>query len=251
VEDRTVSRIFRIIVLAVTLSALATGTAQATVPSSAEGVGCASTKACTTSSGGALMLTPGHSCTAGLPVRTRDGRWFLVTAGHCVYEGGRSTWRQSGVALGKGYRWEYGGKGTEGRKATGDIGLVKLTRKSASRVLAITGGKARIQRITSVRDARAGERVCVTAGRTGATRCGTVVATTTSLRYASPGLAARTITGLALVKGICVNPGDSGSPVYAGRAAVGIVTARSASGCYTWYTKLPAQLRHFGLAVAG
>ncbi|HST63834.1 MAG TPA: S1 family peptidase [Mycobacteriales bacterium] len=243
------SRLIRIVVLAVTLSALVTGTAQATVPHRAEGVGCTSPRACTTTTGGALMLTSSVSCTAGLPVRTWDGRWFMVTAGHCVYEGGRSTWRQSGVALGKGYRWEYGGKGTEGAGAKADVGLIKLTRKSSSRVLALSGGKARMQAITAVRDARVGERVCVTAGRTGGTRCGTVVVPTTSLRYASPGLAARTITGLALVKGICIYPGDSGSPVYAGRTAVGIAVARSASGCYTWYTKLPAQLRHFGLRV--
>jgi trypsin len=241
------SRIFRIVVLALTFSALLTGTARAEV--AAEGVGCTSTRACTTNTGGALMLTPKVSCTVGLPVRSRDGRWFVVTAGHCVAAGGSATWRESGVALGQGYRWEYGGKGTEGSRATGDIGLIKLTKKSASRVLAITGGKARTQPITSVRDAKVGERVCVTAGRTGATRCGTVVTATTSLKYASPGLAARTITGLALIKGICVNPGDSGSPVYSGRAAVGIVTAKSASGCYAWYTKLPAQLKHFGLSV--
>jgi streptogrisin D len=173
----------------------------------------------------------------------------VVTAGHCVNEGGTAIWRESGVKLGQGYRWEYGGKGTEGAAAKGDIGLVKLSAKAASRVLAITAGKGRTQAITSVRDAKAGERVCVTAGRTGTTNCGTVVTATTSLSYASPGLAARTITGLALVKGICVNPGDSGSPVYAGSAAVGIVVAKSASGCYAWYTKLPAQLKHFGLSV--
>jgi Trypsin len=242
-----VSRLLRIVVLALTLSALLTGTAQATV--AAQGVGCTSTKACTTNSGGALMTTPKVSCTVGLPVRTRGGQWYVVTAGHCVYEGGKATWRESGVALGQGTRWEYGGKGTEGGAAKGDIGLIKLTKKSASRVVAITGGKATTQAITSVRDAKVGERVCVTTGRTGVTRCGTVVTATTSLNYASPGLAARTITGLALVKGICVNPGDSGSPVYAGHAAVGIVTAKSASGCYAWYTKLPAQLKHFGLTV--
>ena len=240
-------RILQLFVLALTFSAVLTGTAQAA--DAAQGVGCTSTRSCTTNAGGALMLTPGHSCTVGFPARSRSGQWYVVTAGHCVYEGGSSTWRQSGVALGRGYRWEYGGKGTEGRSAKGDIGLIKLTRKSASRVLALTGGKARLQAVTSVRDAKAGERVCVTAGRSNTTRCGTVVSTNTSLSYASPGLSARTITGLALVKGICVNPGDSGSPVYAGKAAVGIVTAKSASGCYAWYTKLPAQLKHFGLTV--
>ena len=243
------NRIFRIMILALAVVGLLSGTAVAAGPSGAVGVGCSSTKACTTSSGGALMLTPGHSCTVGLPVRSRAGLWYVVTAGHCVFEGGKSTWRQSGVALGKGVRWEYGGKGTEGSSARGDIGVIKLTKKSASRVLAIAGGKARTQAITTVRDAKVGEKVCVTAGRTGTTRCGTVVTATTALSYPSPGLAARTITGLALVKGICVNPGDSGSPVYAGHAAVGIVVAKSASGCYAWYTKLPAQLKHFRLTV--
>lgn len=216
----------------------------------AEGVGCSSTKACTTGSGGALVRTTRSSCTGGLPVRARGGQWYLVTAGHCIGNARGATWRQSGVTLGVGTRWQYGGEGTEGRARTSDVGLIKLRRASRSQVVVVTGGKARIQRITTARDARTGERVCVTAGRTGITRCGTVIVATTSLSYPSPGLAARTVTNLALVKGICVNPGDSGSPVYAGRSAVGITVARAASGCYMWYAKLPAQLRHFGLRVA-
>jgi hypothetical protein len=155
------------------------------------------------------------------------------------------------VVLGTGTRWEYGGKGTEGKAGTSDVGLIKLRTASRSKVVVISGGKARTQAIVNAKDAKVGEKVCITAGRTGRTSCGTVIQATTSLSYASPGLAARKISNLALVKGICVNPGDSGSPVYAGRSAIGIVVARSASGCYTWYTKLPAQLKHFGLTVAG
>ena len=247
------SRIFRTVLVVAMFAGLLTGavgTAQASsTPTAGTGVGCSSTRSCSTGSGGALMLTRGHSCTVGLPVRTRGGRWYVVTAGHCVAEGGRSTWTVGGVALGKGYRWEYGGRGTEGARGTGDIGLLQMTRKSRSQVVVISRGKATTRAITSTRDARRGERVCITGGRTGATQCGTVVATTTSLRYASPGLAARTITNLALVKGVCVNPGDSGSPVFVGRTAVGITVAKSASGCYAWYSKLPGQLKHFGLTV--
>jgi hypothetical protein len=154
------------------------------------------------------------------------------------------------VSVGVGTRWEYGGKGTEGRSGSSDIGVIALRTASRSQVVVVSGGKARIQRIVGVRDARTGERVCVTAGRTGVTRCGTVRLSSTSLSYASPGLAARTIKNLVLVEGACVNPGDSGSPVYAGRTAVGIAVARSASGCYLWYAKLPAQLKHLGLRVA-
>jgi streptogrisin B len=251
-----VTRIFRTLTLALlVLAGLLTGTAQAVAKApaaapAAEGVGCASTKACTTGSGGALMMTTRNSCTAGLPVRSRAGLWYLVTAGHCVAEARGATWRQAGVAIGVGTRWEYGGKGTEGKGGTSDVGVIKLRKASRSQVVVVSGGKARIQRIVGAKDARTGERVCVTAGRTGVTRCGTVVQTTTALSYPSPGLAARTIKDLALVKGICVNPGDSGSPVYAGSSAVGIAVARSATGCYTWYAKLPAQLRHFGLRVA-
>ena len=259
------SRMFRILTLALlALAGLLTGTAQAATaqgptrapavsqapaPPAAEGVGCASTRACTTGSGGALIVTTRNSCTAGLPVRSNAGLWYLMTAGHCVAQAGGATWRQGGVAIGVGTRWEYGGRGTEGAAGTSDIGVIKLRRASRSQVVVVSGGRTHIQRIVAARDARTGERVCVTAGRTGVTRCGTVVQPTTSLSYASPGLAARTIRNLALVKGICVNPGDSGSPVYAGSSAVGIAVARSASGCYTWYSKLPAQLRHFGLRV--
>lgn len=215
-----------------------------------EGVGCSSTRACTTGSGGALLLTSRNSCTAGLPVRARTGQWYLVTAGHCVARARGATWRQSGVTVGVGTRWEYGGRGTEGRRGTSDVGLIKLRKSSRSQVVVMSGGKARIQRITHARDARTGERVCITQGRTGVTRCGTVLLPTTSLRYPSPGLAPRTVRNLVLVKGVCVKPGDSGSPVYAGRSAVGIAVAKSSSGCYMWYAKLPVQLRHFGLRIA-
>jgi Trypsin len=259
------TRLTRILLLALTLTGLLAGVggtaaqaaptpASAAAPAAAAapvavGVGCSSTRACTTGSGGALMLTPGHSCTVGLPVRTAAGRWYVVTAGHCVVEGGRNTWRVGGAALGTGVRWEYGGLGTEGRAGTGDIGVIKLATKSRSQVAVVTRGRVSTQAITSARDARVGEKVCLTAGRTGTTSCGTVTLATTSLRYASPGVAARTITNLALVRGICVNPGDSGSPVFAGHAAVGIAVAKSASGCYTWYSKITSQLRHFGLRV--
>lgn len=244
------SRTLRTLTLTLLVFAgLLAGTAQAAAPT-AEGVGCRSTKACTTTgSGGAFLLTTRNSCTAGLPVRTRGGQWYLVTAGHCIAEAAGATWRQSGVAIGVGTRWEYGGKGTEGRTGTSDVGLIKLRRAASSQVVVVSGGRASIQKIVNVRDARTGERVCVTAGRTGVTRCGTVVTATTSISYPSPGLAARPIRNLALVRGICVNPGDSGSPVFAGRSAVGITVARSGSGCYMWYSKLPAQLQHFGLRV--
>jgi hypothetical protein len=231
-------------------------TASAPTTPTAEGVACTSTRSCTPSHGGAYMLTSRNSCTAGFPVRSRSGQWYVLTAGHCVAGAAGGTWRQSGLVLGIGTRWEYGGKGTEGATGTGDVGVIKITANvrtwnARSRVVVIGSRGARTQQITAAKDARTGEQVCVTAGRTGVTRCGTVVTPTTSLSYASPGLSARTITNLALVKGICVNPGDSGSPVYAGRAAVGIAVARSASGCYMWYTKLPAQLKHFGLTIAG
>lgn len=221
----------------------------------AEGIGCTSTRACTSGQGGAVIVTSRNSCTAGLPVRNRAGRWYVLTAGHCVANARGAVWRQSGAVLGKGTRWEYAGLGTEGRAGSTDIGLIMVTGnarvlKTRSQVLVMSAKGARTQRITGTKDARAGERVCVTGGRSGTTRCGTVVTATTSLTYPSPGLAARNVKNLALVKGICVRPGDSGSPVFAGRAAVGIAVARSSSGCYMWYSKIPAQLRHFGLRVA-
>jgi len=222
---------------------------------SATGVGCGSTRSCTPSYGGALMFTTRNSCTAGLPVRDRrSGRWYVLTAGHCVAEAAGRTWRQSGLTLGRGTRWEYGALGTDGRASGSDVGLIRITANSAtwrarSRVIVVTRAGARPQPIRAVRAARAGDRVCVTGGRSGTTRCGTVVAASTWLRYASPGLAARTVSNLALVSGICVLPGDSGSPVFAGSAVLGIAVARSNSGCYMWYSRIAAPLRHYGLQV--
>ena len=209
----------------------------------ATGIGCPSTRNCTPSHGGAFMVTTRNSCTAALPVRDRrTGTWYVLTAGHCVAKAAGATWRQSGLRLGTGTRWEYG--------AT-DAGLIRYTAngrtwRAGSRVI-VVGRSVRGQRITSVKVARAGERVCVTAGRSGVTRCGTVVAARTSLRYASPGLAARTISNLVMVSGICVRPGDSGSPVFAGGSFAGIAVAKANTGCTMWYTRADVAFARLGI----
>lgn len=217
-----------------------------TAAPAAAGVGCTSTRSCTPAHGGSLITTPAESCTEGIPVRSA-GSWYMLVAGHCAH-GGR-TWYHAGRVVGTLVRWQYGGLGTDGPRATGDVAAIRYAPGWAprSRVLVVGASGPRPQALTRVRDARLGERVCATLGRTGATRCGRVTSTSTTLRYASPGLPARTITGLVLVKGICVNPGDSGAPVFAGSTAFGIVVAKSGSGCYAWYTKLPAVLAAYRL----
>lgn len=222
----------------------------------ATGIACTSTSNCAPLlHGGAYMVTSVNSCSAGLPVRSRAGAWYVLTAGHCVAKAGRSTWRQSNRTLGVGSGWEYAGLGTKGKAGSSDLGLIKVTGagwSSRSRVLVVgSRGTTRSQQIITAKDARNGEQVCVTAGRSNVTRCGTVVMPATSLKYASPGLAARTVGNLALVKGVCLQPGDSGSAVFAGRAAVGIAVAKSGSGCYFWYAKVPAALARYGVSVVG
>lgn len=227
------------------------GATPATAAVEAVGIGCTSTRSCTPSAGGAFMTTSRNSCTAALPVRDRRGVWYVLTAGHCVARAHGATWRASGLTVGVGSRWEYGGIGTQGRAGTTDAGLVRYTAnrtrwKPASRVV-VVGEGARIRRITTVKVARAGERVCVTAGRSGRTRCGTVIAANTSLRYASPGLAARRVHNLVLVGGVCLRPGDSGSAVFAGSAFAGIAVAKATSGCYFWYSRGDVALRQLGV----
>jgi hypothetical protein len=201
------------------------------------------------------MTTTRNSCTAGLPVQDRrSGAWYVLTAGHCVAEARGATWRQSGLVLGVGTRWEYGTAGTDGRASGSDAGLIRITGSSAiwrprSRVFVRTTATVRSQPITTVRDTRLGERVCVTGGRSGTTRCGIVAAPTTSLRYASPGLSARTVQNLGLLSGVCLQPGDSGAPVFVGSAVVGIAVARSNTGCYLWFTKITGPMLHYGIKI--
>jgi hypothetical protein len=237
---------------AVTAAAADPAAELAAAAATAEGISCTSTRNCTPSHGGAFMINAHSSCTVGLPVRDRrTGAWYVLTAGHCVAEARGATWRQSGLTLGVGTRWEYGGLGTQGRSGSTDAGLIRYTAngviwRAASRVLVI-GRTVRGQRITGIKVAHLGERVCVTAGRTGTTRCGTVVSANTSLTYASPGLAARTVRSLVMVKGMCLRPGDSGSPVFAGSGFAGIAVARSSSGCYLWYTRADVAFAHLGI----
>jgi streptogrisin B len=219
---------------------------------SAVGIACVSTRNCTPSHGGAYMVTTKNSCTAALPVRDRrTGLWYVLTAGHCIVGAKGATWRQSGLTLGVGTKWEYGGLGTQGRAGSTDAGLIRYTANgrlwnAASRV-AVVGSTVRTQRITSVKAARAGEKVCVTTGRSGTTRCGTVTVANTALTYASPGLAARKVSNLVKVSGVCVQPGDSGAPVYAGGSFVGIAVAKAASGCAFWYTRADVAFAQLGI----
>lgn len=237
-----------LVLVALLFGSFTSGTAAA----GAVGIGCTSTRNCTPSHGGAYMTTANNSCTAALPVRDRrTGLWYVLTAGHCIVGAKGATWRQSGLTLGVGTKWEYGGLGTQGRAGSTDAGLIRYTangaRWNAGSRVAVVGSTVRTQRITSVKVAKTGERVCVTAGRTGTTRCGTVVLASTSLTYPSPGLAARRVTNLVKVSGVCLQPGDSGSPVYAGGSFVGIAVARGTSGCTLWYTRADVAFAQLGI----
>jgi hypothetical protein len=173
--------------------------------------------------GGQKIWTTGESCTAGVVLQS-GSHSYLVTAGHCTRAQAGRSWSvaATGERLGSVVaRAEYGPR---------DRGALRLPTRQSSTI--------RGARVTAIGNRGAGQSACVARGRTGGTACGTVVSGGNCLTYASPGLAARRICDLVLIRGVAVNPGDSGSPVYAGTTAVGILVARSATAGFAYYTPL-------------
>lgn len=200
--------------------------------------------------GGDFMSTPLETCTAGIPVHSPSGQWYLLTAGHCLVPNMPYVWKTypGNKPIGKGFKGTFGAYGTEHNGW--DYGIIRSSSplKSAYRT-----ANSRVYNFSAPRDAGNNQRVCVVLGRSKVTRCGIVRNNNTTLSYGAPHLSPQNIKGLAIVEGLCGQSGDSGSPVVIEHTniPVGIFVASSTATnyCYGWYTRLPTVLNKYKLSV--
>jgi len=182
-------------------------------------------------SGGDPIYASGGRCSLGFNVRSGSTYYFL-TAGHCTAIG--STWyANSGRTTVLGTR---AGSSFPGN----DYGIVRYTNTSIT-----ISGAVGSQDITSARNAVVGERVTRRGSTTGI-HSGTVLGLNATVRYAEG-----TVSGLIRTN-VCAEPGDSGGPLYAGTAALGLTSGGSGncrSGGTTYFQPVTEPLGVYGVSV--
>ncbi|MHB9858309.1 DNRLRE domain-containing protein [Streptomyces sp. YIM S03343] len=160
-------------------------------------------------------------CTAGFAWRY-DGKWYMVTAGHCTTGNGAITTPNDSDYIGPVVRdnWknDYGSVKLAGQSYySGDLSLYHVNSDSAASARIYKGGptssSSRPVHDYWHRWAQSGDSVC-TGGMMSGELCGwKVIATQATVHY-STGTTAKNMVVARKTSGHCVIGGDSGGPVY-------------------------------------
>ena len=181
---------------------------------------------------GISVFTDVTGCTGSFLARARsDGRLYQVTAGHCnlVWD---ATWLTD---LTSGLPHEIGPLHKSVFALGGDAGIYHVRApsywKSRAWVSVRAGSGATTDQdypIWTDASPIVGIRVCVSGAGTRAASCGVVTTVGVAVTYPWRGKLI-TVSGLARAN-FCASAGDSGSPVFAGHVAFGILSGGSRSG---------------------
>jgi streptogrisin B len=183
-------------------------------------------------SGGDAIYGSRYRCSLGFDVISGSTHYFL-TAGHCgKAEPKWWTSANHSTFLGNTTGATFPGK---------DYAIVRYD-------ASFTGytGKVGGQDITHAANAFVGEAVTRRGSTTG-THTGTVTALNVTVRYQGGG----TVRGLIQTT-VCAEPGDSGGPLYAGTAAIGLTSGGSGdcrSGGTTFFQPVIPALNAYGVQV--
>ncbi|MFC8825622.1 S1 family peptidase [Streptomyces sp. NPDC057137] len=190
--------------------------------------------------GGDYIQNIASSCSYGFSVRSKtDGsKKSILTAGHCTRDWSSADWYKSnGLYIGYTTGSNYGSTGN-------DFGLIRQNNDTQvdyyGNVETAGGGT---QDISYSRDSRVGEYVCASGYRTG-NLCNSVGAKNQTVNYTS----GVTVKGMDVA---CIdrNGGDSGGPLYAGTAALGILSGTNSSTCYSYFQPVNEALSWYGVEV--
>lgn len=197
--------------------------------------------AATTMAGGYYVKTGKLSCTWGFSVRSKANTSVqgFLTAGHCT------VWsRDAGYTLWQAYNSQYIGQTAGGYFPVNDFGWVKKDTTS----ITFNGGvlintSNGIQDINTSRDTKLYETAC-SYGITSKYGCGQVGAKNQTVNF----------TGGNQVKGLdvlsmCRDHGDSGGPLFIGKAAVGINSGFNSGSCISYFQPVNEALAWYGLEV--
>ncbi|MEU0834706.1 DNRLRE domain-containing protein [Streptomyces sp. NPDC005969] len=160
-------------------------------------------------------------CTAGFTWRY-DGKWYMVTAGHCTSGNGAVTNPSGSDYIGPVVRdnWKngYGSVKLAGQSYySGDLSLYRVNNDSAATPRIYKGGKtsssSRLVHGYWKRWAQSGDKVC-TGGMMTGEMCGWKVTATQATIHYSGGTTAKNMVVAKKTSGSCSIKGDSGAPVY-------------------------------------
>jgi S1-C subfamily serine protease len=179
-----------------------------------------------TMAGGQSIYSNSVACTLGFNV-IQNSTYYILTAGHCVHALGERFWARAdhvaasslGVAVSK----RFGGSNLH------DIGLIRYDNPNAVKAGVVDLHDGTTQDIIDSRPVQATDFLCKS-GRTSRVTCGHV----TNLHW--NGTVHDDYSGDVYLTDmietdICVQPGDSGAPLYSGHSAIGITSA--STGCGT------------------
>ncbi|WP_327191517.1 S1 family peptidase [Streptomyces xinghaiensis] len=185
--------------------------------------------------GGDPVWTERERCSLGFNV-TVDGRPHFLTAGHCGGEGAHWSASRGGPRIGVVAQARFPGE---------DYALVRLTSSSVTSPSLVGLSRGRTQRITRAADPVVGQRAR-RGGSTSGLRSGTVTGLDATVNYQEG-----TVHGL-IEADMCAEPGDSGGPLFAGTAALGLVSGGigdCSGGGTTFYQPVTGALRATGAAI--
>ncbi|GAA4241858.1 hypothetical protein GCM10022254_72390 [Actinomadura meridiana] len=183
--------------------------------------------------GGDPIYSSSGRCTLGFNLRKGD-TYFFLSAGHCVKSA--TSWyadRELTQLLGHSSGSSFPGD---------DYGIVKyVSTPGDTRGGVRVGGE--FHDITGAMSPTVGQQVTGLGGTSGATT-GTVTALNVTVNNQEGA-----VTGLIRTT-LCVQPGDSGAPVFAGSRAIGIIVGGTCSSGGTAYVQPIAEpLQAYGLEI--
>lgn len=201
--------------------------------------------------GGDSIRNDSYYCTAGVPVRSNSGQWYLVTAGHCTVARWTGTWEDvpnGPLPIGNSVRGAFGNLGPDGAPQGQDIGAIISSKPlSPSQVKS----SAAVYTLTGMRDPAQGEQVCFAGGESHRTYCGHVTTQNTNQLSTAPGLGTQRIYNLAAItlnSGVsCPAAGDSGAPGLVGTVATGVLSGCDASRRLMFEAKIGGVVSSWGL----
>jgi streptogrisin D len=174
--------------------------------------------------GGDAMSDGKIICSAGFIV-LREGQPYVLTAGHCT--AGLPTWQDIGPSVAS----EFPGT---------DYGLVRDDEANVAGDVDLYDGTA--QPITSVGDAKVGQRVCAS-GQTTQVTCGQVTAVDETVDYGDGDV----VRGL-IETNIHTEHGDSGGSLFAGSTGLGVVSG--GDGDVDYFQPIAPAMRKYDLELA-
>jgi hypothetical protein len=192
-----------------------------------------------------IVKRNGGSCTAGLQGRTSDGRYFIMTAGHCDYNHTTGGWWE-GVANGPTIGLSHNNHWANGTDCD-CMAVGPLPVGAVTQLVYITPTSS--EPVDTVVTPYQNERACYSGASTATNPVHCGIAWSYPAEYVQSNYGNALMTHVWL--GLRADPtyGDSGAPVYDGFRALGIHSGHSNSSDRWWFVPITMALARLGLSL--